>query len=116
MSGCRSRDKGARTERAIVRLLLRYGLPARKVSAMYKRGEDLRVVVGDVERSVEVKCRAAGFGQLYDWLCARDLLVLKADRQEPLVVLRLSLATKIVKGVQNEAKEATVTKVAGFSR
>jgi hypothetical protein len=56
------------------------------------------VVVGDVECSVEVKCRAAGFGQLYDWLGARDLLVLKADRQEPLVVLRLSLAAKIVKG------------------
>jgi hypothetical protein len=38
---------------------------------MYKRGEDLRVVVGDVERSVEVKCRAAGFGQMYDWLRSR---------------------------------------------
>jgi hypothetical protein len=38
MSGRRSRDKGARTERAIVRLLLGHGLPARKVSAMYKRG------------------------------------------------------------------------------
>ena len=98
MSCRRSRDKGARTERAMVRLLQAQGLSARKVSAMYKRGEDLRVFLGDVERSVEVKCRAAGFDRLYDWLCARDLLVLKADRQEPLVVLRLSLAAKIVKG------------------
>jgi hypothetical protein len=91
MSGARSSNKGARTGRAMVRLLLGHGLPARKVSAMYKRGEDLRVVVGDVERSVEVKCLAA------DWLDGRDLLIVKADRQEPLVVLRMSLAAQIAR-------------------
>jgi hypothetical protein len=56
-------------------LLLGHGLPARKVSAMYKRGEDLRAVVG-----------------------GRDLLIVKADRQKPLVALRMSLATEIAKG------------------
>jgi hypothetical protein len=71
-------------------LLLGHGLPARKVSAMYKRGEDLRVVVGDVERSVEVIAA--------DWLDGRDLLFVKADRQKPLVVLRMSLATEIAEG------------------
>jgi hypothetical protein len=75
----------------MVRLLLGHGLPARKVSVMYKRGEDLRVVVGD-ERSAEVKCLAA------DCPDERDLLIVKADRQEPLVVLRMSLATEIAKG------------------
>jgi Holliday junction resolvase len=98
MSGRRSRDKGARAERAVVRLLLGHGLPARKVSALYKRGEDLRVAVGDIERSVEVKCRADGFRQLYDWLNHRDVLIVKADRQEPLVVLRMSLAAEIARG------------------
>jgi hypothetical protein len=92
MSGRQSSNKGACTEHAMLQLLLGHGLPARKVSAMYKRGEDLRVVVCDVERSVEVKCRAA------DWLEGRDPLIVKADRQEPLVVLRVSLATEIAKG------------------
>jgi hypothetical protein len=91
MSGRRSSNKGARTERAMVRLLLCHGLAARKVSAMYRRGEDLRVVVGDVERSVEVKCLAA------DCLGC-DLLIVKADRQKLLVVLRVSLATEIANG------------------
>lgn len=89
MSGRQSSNKGARTERAMV---LSHGLPARKVSVMYKRGEDLRVVVGDVERLVEVKSLAA------DCLHGRDLLIVKADRQKPLVVLRMSLATEIAKG------------------
>jgi hypothetical protein len=78
--------------------LRRHCPSARKVSAMYKPGEDLRVIVGDVERSVEVKCRAAGFRQLYDWLNQRDVLIAKPDRQKPLVVLLISLATETAQG------------------
>jgi hypothetical protein len=50
-----------------------------------------------VDRAVEVKCRADGFRELYGWLDERDILIVKADRKEPLVVLRLSLATGIAK-------------------
>ena len=88
MSGCRSRDKGARTERAIVRLLQASGIEATKISRAWLPG---------VDRAVEVKCRAAGFRKLYDWLNDRDVLIVKADRQEPLVVLRMSLAAEIAK-------------------
>jgi len=91
MSGRRSSNKGARTVRAM-RLLLGHGLPARKVSVMYKRGEDLRVVVGEVEGSVELKSLAA------DCLDGRDLLIVTTDRQKPLDVLRMSLAREIAKG------------------
>ena len=37
---------------------------------------------------VEVKARAAGFRELYCWLRERDVLIVKADRQEPLVIVR----------------------------
>ena len=33
---------------------------------------------------LEVKARADGFRNLYDWLQDRDVLIVKADRQEPL--------------------------------
>ena len=46
---------------------------------------------------VEVKCRTAGFRQLYDWPHQRDVLIVKSNRQEPLVVVRLSLAAEIAK-------------------
>jgi hypothetical protein len=36
-------------------------------------------------------------GRRYCWLNERDVLIVKADRQEPLVVLRLSLAAEIAK-------------------
>jgi hypothetical protein len=51
-----------------------------------------------IERAVEVKCRAAGFRQLYDWLNQRDVLIAKPDRQKPLVVLLISLATETAQG------------------
>jgi hypothetical protein len=49
-------------------------------------GRDLRV---------EVKVRGGGFAQLYAWLADRDLLIVRADRNEPLVVVPLRLATEI---------------------
>jgi hypothetical protein len=47
------------------------------------------------DKVVEVKCRADGFRELYRWLEGRDLLVVKADRRDPLVVLPLRLAAEI---------------------
>jgi hypothetical protein len=46
---------------------------------------------------LEVKARADGFRELYSWLDGRDVLIVKPDRQEPLVVVRLSLAAEIAK-------------------
>ena len=46
---------------------------------------------------IECKGRADGFRQLYGWLDRRDILIVKSDRQEPLVVVRLSLAAEIAK-------------------
>src|SRR5262249_32980324 len=97
MSG-RSRDKGARTERAIVRLLQAQGIAATKISRAWCAGADLHVPILGVDRAVEVKCRAAGFSRLYGWLNNRDVLIVRTDRQEPLVVLWMSLAAEIAKG------------------
>ena len=58
---------------------------------------DLSVPVLGVDRAVEVKCCADGFRERYGWLDERDILIVKADRREPLVVLRLSLAAEIAK-------------------
>jgi hypothetical protein len=43
--------------------------------------------IADRDLEVEVKTRAGGFRELYGWLDGRDVLILKPDRQEPLVLL-----------------------------
>jgi Holliday junction resolvase len=111
MSGRRSRSKGVRAERAIVRLLRGQGIAASKISRAWCAGADLCVHILGVDRSVEVKCRAAGFRQLYDWLDGRDLLIVKADHKEPLVILRMSLAAVMAKAataISNEPGECNI--------
>jgi hypothetical protein len=93
MSGLRSRRKDVRVALAIAKLI-----GARKVSRAYQAGHDLELALGDEQMPpIECKARAEGFRGLYSWLQERDLLVLKADRREPLVVVRVSLAAEIAR-------------------
>ena len=48
-----------------------------------------------IERVVEVKCRANGFRELYTWLADRDILIVRANRREPLCILPMWLASEI---------------------
>ena len=64
---------------------------------------------------VEVKARAEGFRELYSWLDQRDVLIVKADRQEPLVVVRLSLAAEIAKAA-TLAAELTAIRIENSER
>jgi hypothetical protein len=95
MSGRRSRNKGARAERAIVALLQTARFAAEKIAGMYKPGSDISVALLGIDRRVEVKARARGFREIYKWLDGADFLVVRADRSEPLVVLPLRLAIEI---------------------
>jgi hypothetical protein len=90
MSGIRCRRKGVRVELTIAKLSV-----ARKFSRAYQAGNDLEPPLGaDRMLRIECKARATGFVQLYD---GRDVLIVKSDRREPLVVVRLSLAADIAK-------------------
>ena len=99
MSGRRSRDKGARTERALVKYLHDTGWAAERVPLSGAAGGsyvgDVSITLLGVDRCAEVKCRGQGFRRLYKWLEQRHLLIVKADRREPLVVIPLKLAAEI---------------------
>jgi hypothetical protein len=51
---------------------------------MYQSGHDIDAVVRCRTLRVELRSRAQGFGTLYNWLSDRDVLIVKADRREPL--------------------------------
>jgi hypothetical protein len=97
--GKASRQKGNRAERAIVKYLQGHGFAAERVPLSGSAGGsylgDLTVPVIGVDRVVEVKVRADGFRELYRWLIDRDILIVRADRSEPLVILPLKLAAEI---------------------
>jgi Holliday junction resolvase len=69
MTGGRaSREKGNRTERAIVRFLQERGFAAERVplsgAVRGRFGGDVSVPVLGVDRRIEVKCRGNGFREL----------------------------------------------------
>ena len=97
--GRASRQKGNRAERSLVRALQEKGFAAERIplsgSAGGKYCGDLTVPILGRDRVVEVKVRATGFSQLYAWLEGRDMLVVRADRREPLVIVPLALGIEI---------------------
>jgi Holliday junction resolvase len=101
MSGRRLRRKGARTERSIVNALQAYGPVGVRVPLSGAVGGrfagDIVLPLMGCDLCIKVKVRADGYRELFRWLNERRLLIVKADRQEPLVVVRLSLAAEIAK-------------------
>jgi len=100
MSGARHRQKGNRTERAVVALLQQHGLAAERVplsgAARGRFGGDVSAPALGRDLRGEVKCRGGGFRRLYDWLEGRDFLILRADRKPLLIVATLELAAQVI--------------------
>jgi Holliday junction resolvase len=80
--GRKSRDKGNRFERAIVRLLQDRGFGAERVPLSGSAGGsfqgDVTFPLLGIDRTVECKVRKDGFRELYAWLDGRDALVVRA--------------------------------------
>jgi hypothetical protein len=97
--GKASRDKGARAEREAVRILQDAGLASERVPLSGSAGGrycgDVSVPVLGIDRVLEVKCRASGWKQAYAFLGANYGLVIRADREEPLMVMRLKDFAKL---------------------
>lgn len=95
-----SRDKGARGERFLVHLLQERGYAAERVplsgAAGGSYGGDISVPILGVDRRLEAKWRANGFRELYGWLAGNYALIVKADRQKPLLVMPLETAIDIL--------------------
>lgn len=85
--GKSQRDKGNRFELQIVKRFNDAGVPAKRVplsGATWLKGD---VLIGN--EIAECKKRGNGFKQLYSWIDEARYLIVAADRQEPLVVVRI---------------------------
>jgi hypothetical protein len=80
------------------------GLTCEKLSAMYKTTHDIKLAMLGRDAKMEIKCRAKGFATIYKWLEPVDLLVIKRDRSEALVVLPMKTLVELIKGEGNERR------------
>jgi hypothetical protein len=106
--GRASRQKGNRLERALVRALQNNSFAAERVPLSGSVGGsytgDLTVPLLGRDLRIEAKARGHGFNQLYSWLNGADLLIVRADRSEPLVIVPLHLAIEIAKAAENSRR------------
>jgi hypothetical protein len=58
-----------------------------------------------VDKRFECKCRAAGFVEIYKWLAEHYGLVIRSDRNQPLVVLRLRDFAELAIRADKERKD-----------
>ena len=99
MSGAGHRRKGNRVAREVVAYLKARGLAAERMPLSGAAGGsfigDLTLPLLGQDLCGEVKIRRDGFRQIYDWLADRDVLFIRSDRREPLVVVRPKLAADV---------------------
>lgn len=84
--GRAQRSKGSRTERHLVDDLRACGIPASRISRTGYSGPDLDIA-GQFLAEVKARKSGSGFTQLETWLGTADVLLLKRDRQPPMVTL-----------------------------
>jgi len=99
--GRRSRNKGARVEREIVALHQAMGVEAERVPLSGAAGGSYTGdVIVDKRFRAEVKARknGAGFALIERWLEGNDMLIVKSDRKEPLVVLPWNVYGQLITG------------------
>lgn len=96
-----SRDKGARFERECVHEFKDRGVPAERVplsGAMHGSfGGDVRIKTRDGWALAECKTRKRAWMDLFNWLPGNDLLLIKADRTDTLVVMSLDKYVELIR-------------------
>ena len=97
MSGRAAKRKGDRLERLVVDAFRKAGFEAKRVplsGAAPDYPGDVIVTLGGAEYTLECKSRK-DFKTLYGWLEPNNALVIKGDRREALLVLRLEDALEL---------------------
>jgi len=84
------RRKGSRIEREIVAAHLERGIPAERVPLSGSAGGSYTgdvVIAGRLRGEVKARASGAGFATIERWLGENDVLFLRRDRAEPLVLV-----------------------------
>jgi hypothetical protein len=87
--GSKSKQKGYRLEHELVEKLRELGLKAERIPLSGQAGGSFSGDLIVEGLKAEVKGRADGFKSIYKWLEGVDILFIKADRKEWLVIKRL---------------------------
>lgn len=93
------RTKGLRVEREIVAMHQAIGVHAERVPLSGAAGGSYKgdvIIDGQLRAEVKSRNEGQGFALLQRWLADNDMLIVKEDRKEPLVVLPWETYRKLI--------------------
>lgn len=93
------RTKGLRVEREIVAMHQAMGVHAERVPLSGAAGGSYKgdvIIDGQLRAEVKSRNEGQGFALLQRWLADNDMLIVKEDRKEPLVVLPWETYRKLI--------------------
>jgi|TARA_R110002020_G_scaffold36666_2_gene110408 hypothetical protein len=98
--GKSQREKGLRIEREIVNKLRAFGVPAERVPLSGAAGGSYTgdLLVSGEKAEVKGRKDGTGFALLYRWIEGVKYLIVKTDREQPLVVMELDQFASILNG------------------
>lgn len=99
MSGKRSRDKGGRIEREIVKSHTDNNIQCEKVPLSGSIGGSFKddvLINGKYLGEVKSRKDGSGFRTILKWLGDSDFLFLRRDRTEPIVVMEFDMYLKLL--------------------
>ena len=98
LMGMKSKRKGYRIERELVQLHKAAGIDAHRVPLSGAVGGSYSgdLIVGEYRAEVKARGNGGGFVTLERWLGDNDLLFLKRDRAEPLVVMPWAVYVRLL--------------------
>jgi Holliday junction resolvase len=119
MSGTKHKRKGSRVERELVRAHLTIGVQARRMPLSGAAGGDFSgdflldlVTDGLGKWTLRGECKARangqGFKTLEGWLGTNDLLILRRDRAQPMVLLPWDTWARLLVRAQTSAESQRV--------
>jgi len=109
MAGRKSKRKGTRTEILIVNLHQEMGVDARRMPLSGALGGELRgdvLVDGELRAEVKARGKGQGFRTVDQWLGENDLLFLRQDRCQPLVLMPWRVYSQLISGQRGQEKGA----------
>ena len=97
----KSYAKGARVEREMVKKFQDAGIEAERVPLSGAAGGSYKgdlVIKGQYRAEVKARKGGAGFAMIDRWLSDMDVLIVKRDRQEPMVVMPFDAYAELIAG------------------
>jgi len=100
----KSKRKGYAGEVELVQVLTKLGFEAERDGRPYSKDVRVKLAISDVALNIEVKRRRDAWNRLYGWIEGNDMLALRADYRDWLLVMKPDVLCALLRDLLEKEK------------